>query len=100
MEVLTLASFLRGPLGACCMLMEHCLPFCEFWGWNEVVRCVQEYERRFLVWLDNMEYAHAHNQKQSSFKVGPQLVSKYHIAPGNFAACLLPLISTAHSSAE
>lgn len=34
---------------------------------------MQEYERRFLVWLDNMEYAHAHNEKQSSFKVGPQL---------------------------
>ena len=30
---------------------------------------VQEYERRFLVWVDNMEYAHAHNEKQSSFKV-------------------------------
>ena len=35
---------------------------------------MQEYERRFLVWLDNMEYAHTHNEKQSSFKVGPQLV--------------------------
>ncbi|CAK0787952.1 hypothetical protein CVIRNUC_011174 [Coccomyxa viridis] len=31
---------------------------------------VEEYERRFLVWLDNMEYAHAHNEKQSSFKLG------------------------------
>ncbi len=33
------------------------------------VPCLQEYERRFLVWLDNMEYAQAHNEKQSSFKV-------------------------------
>ena len=37
-----------------------------------ILKCpnfVQEYERRFLVWLDNMEFAHAHNEKQSNFKV-------------------------------
>ena len=34
-----------------------------------LVLVLQEYERRFLVWLDNMEYAHAHNEKESSFKV-------------------------------
>ena len=38
-------------------------------GMQLTMDIVQEYERRFLVWLDNMEYAHAHNEKQSSFKV-------------------------------
>lgn len=30
---------------------------------------LQEYERRFRVWLDNLEYAHSHNEKPTSFRV-------------------------------
>ena len=31
--------------------------------------CLQEYERRFSVWLDNLNFVHAHNERESSFKV-------------------------------
>ncbi|CAL8467277.1 g6814 [Coccomyxa elongata] len=31
---------------------------------------VEEYERRFSVWLDNLNFVHAHNEKESSFKLG------------------------------
>ena len=29
----------------------------------------QEYERRFKVWVDNLEYAHAHNEQEKSYWV-------------------------------
>ncbi len=31
--------------------------------------CMQEYERKFSVWLDNLEFVHSHNEKDSTFKV-------------------------------
>lgn len=34
-----------------------------------LVVCTQEYERRFSVWLDNLEFVHSHNEKESTFKV-------------------------------
>ena len=65
-EVLDLTSPFaqRSLLAMVCML-----PVTSFTCVLKGTLALQEYERRFLVWLDNMEYAHAHNEKQSSFKV-------------------------------
>ena len=31
--------------------------------------CTQEYERRFGVWLDNLDFVHSHNQRGGSYWV-------------------------------
>ena len=62
------------------MLPEKSLVPCVQWAVWHVLQavfffCPQEYERRFSVWLDNLEYAHAHNEQQKSYWVGGEPVS-------------------------
>ncbi len=64
------------------------------------IPCLQEYERRFLVWLDNMEYAQAHNEKQSSFKVHYRCIADVSMLCDPACDTVLSLVFTASCIAE